>query len=160
MLQSFLKSHTACDACPAPPPEPIMKSRPPFSRTARTDSATLSICFVSNWLITVLQHLRKSSVKFIGFFLPLESLSYLFSHYPERPLCQAMNSRINYCFTLSAQPTTNQAGTTDKLKNTEGKCNLPHMPKCNKQSRRENGPSSKESFLIVSLPGLRVLLCR
>ncbi len=55
---------------------------------------------------------------------------------------------------------TNQAGTTDKLKNTAGKCNLPHLPKRNKQSWRENGPSNKESFLIVSLPDLRILLCR
>jgi hypothetical protein len=42
MAASLRKSQAACDACPAPPPDPQKKSRPPRARVSATTSTMRS----------------------------------------------------------------------------------------------------------------------
>ena len=60
-LHSFLKSHVACDACPAPPPEPAKNSLPPWFLTLARTLTTFSMSFTSIFESTEVVSLKKVS---------------------------------------------------------------------------------------------------
>src|ERR1700758_2971108 len=63
MSQILRKSLTACEACPAEPPTPMMNRRPPRSRKAASPCATSSIRSVSMASSTATDSLRNSLLK-------------------------------------------------------------------------------------------------
>ena len=62
-LHSFLKSHVACDAWPAPPPEPAKNSLPPWFLTLTRTLTTFSMSFTSIFESTDVVSLKKVSEK-------------------------------------------------------------------------------------------------